>query len=189
MDICHFNNAKLKHQLQKYKGRVVLRGDILKDDSGANAVFTEQGSSASQMTAAKIMDVVARLPGCEGQAADAVSAYTQVKLEDAPKLLKSPKSECPDVWTHLPRHKWPQSWEKIENPVVPLERTLCGHPLPGLLWERQFEKAFVGTWMGKKYQIGSVRSFIVNKAYFCQYMWMTLEWLERSRIWFRCGRN
>ena len=73
MDICHFNNAELKHQLQKIQGRVVLRGDILKDDSGANAVFTEQGSSASQMTAAKIMDVVARSPGCEGQAADAVS--------------------------------------------------------------------------------------------------------------------
>ena len=46
----------------------------VKDDSGAYAVFTEQGSSASQMAAAKIMDVFARLPGCEGQAADAVSA-------------------------------------------------------------------------------------------------------------------
>ena len=30
------------------------------------------------MTAAKIMDVISRLPGCDGQAADAVSAYTQV---------------------------------------------------------------------------------------------------------------
>ena len=38
---------------QKCKGRVVLRGDIVKDDSGSYAVFTEQGSSASQMTAAK----------------------------------------------------------------------------------------------------------------------------------------
>ena len=61
------------------KGRVVLRGDIVKDDSGSYAVFTEQGSSASQMTAAKVMDIISRLPGCDGQAADAVSAYTQVK--------------------------------------------------------------------------------------------------------------
>ena len=52
----------------------MLRGDIVKDDSGAYAVFTEQGSSASQMTAATIMDVIARLPGCAGEAADAVSA-------------------------------------------------------------------------------------------------------------------
>ena len=60
-----------KHQ--KYKGRVVLRGDSVKDDSGSYAVFTEQGSSESQKTAAKIMDIISRLPGCDGQAADAVS--------------------------------------------------------------------------------------------------------------------
>ena len=34
----------------------MLRRDIVKDDSGAYAVFTEQGSSASQMTAAKVVD-------------------------------------------------------------------------------------------------------------------------------------
>ena len=39
------------------------------------------------MTAAKIMDVIARLPNCDRQAADAVSASTHVKLEDAPRLL------------------------------------------------------------------------------------------------------
>ena len=51
MDICHLKNAELEAKHQKYKGRVVLRGDIVKDDSGSYAVFTEQGSSASQMTA------------------------------------------------------------------------------------------------------------------------------------------
>ena len=61
----------------------MLRGDIVKDDSGSHAVFAEQGSSASQMTAAKVMDVIARRPHCAGQAADAVSAYTQVKMKDA----------------------------------------------------------------------------------------------------------
>ena len=57
----------------------------MKDDSGACAVFNGQGSSESQMTAAKVMDIISRLPGCAGQAADAVSAYTQVKMEDAQK--------------------------------------------------------------------------------------------------------
>ena len=78
MDLCHLKNSELEPQYQKYRGRVVLRGDIVKDDSGAYAVFTEQGSSASQRTAAKVMDIISRLPGCSGQAADAVSAYTQV---------------------------------------------------------------------------------------------------------------
>ena len=40
------------------------------------------------MTAAKVMDLISRLPGCAGQAADAVSAYTPVKMEDASKLLQ-----------------------------------------------------------------------------------------------------
>ena len=88
MDICHLKNAELEAKHQKYKGLVVFRGDIVKDDSGSYAVFTEQGSSASQMTAAKVMDIISRLPGGAGQAADAVSAYTQVKMEDAPNLLR-----------------------------------------------------------------------------------------------------
>ena len=71
MDICHLKNAELKTKHQ--------RGDIVKDDAGSYAVFTEQGSSASQMTAAKVMDIISRLPGCAGQAADAVSGYTHVK--------------------------------------------------------------------------------------------------------------
>ena len=102
-DICHLNNAELEAKHQKYKGRVVLRGDIVKDDSGSYAEFTEQGSSASQMTAAKVMFITSRLPGCDGQAADAVSAYTQVKMEDAHKLSKIPESKCPDTWIRQPR--------------------------------------------------------------------------------------
>ena len=116
----------------------------MKDDSGSYAVFTGRGSSASQMTAAKVMDIISRLPGCAGQAADAV-----LKMEDAPKLLKIPKSECPDNWIRLPRHKWPKSWSSMEDPVVPLERNLYGHPLAGLLWERQFEKILLKYWMGE----------------------------------------
>ena len=130
----------------------MLRGDIVKDHSGSFAVFTEHGSSASQMTAAKIMDIISRLLGFDGQAGDAVSAYTQVKMEDAHKLLKITTSECPDIWIRLPRHKWP--WSSMEDPVVPLERNLYGHPDAGLLWERQFEKILVETWLGEKSKLG-----------------------------------
>ena len=126
MDICHLKNAELEAKHQKYKGRVVLRGHIVKDDSGSYAVFTEQGSSASQMTAAKIMDIISRLPGCDG----------------------------PDIWIRLPRHKWPKSWSSMEDPVVPLERSLYGHPLAGLLWEKQFEKIFLKQGLGENSKLG-----------------------------------
>ena len=132
-------NWEAKHK--KYKGRVVLRGDIVKDHSGSYAVFTEQGifsiSNDSREDHGYHLQIV---PGCDGQAADAVSAYTQVKMEDAYKLLKIPRSKCPDIWIRLPRHKWPKLWSSMEDPVVLLERNLYGHPLAGLLWERQFEK-------------------------------------------------
>ena len=56
--------------------------------------------------------------------------------------MKVPKSECPDIWIRLPRHKWPKSWSSVSwgDPVCPLERNLYGHLLAGLVWERQFEK-------------------------------------------------
>ena len=85
------------------------------------------------MTAAKVMDVISRRPGCAGQAADAASAYTQVKMEDAPPLFKNSKSECPDVWTRSPEHKWPKPLYSMEDPVVLLERYLYCHPSGRLL--------------------------------------------------------
>ena len=43
------------------------------------------------MTAAKVMDIISRLPGCSGQAADAAAAYTRVRMEDASTLFKKSK--------------------------------------------------------------------------------------------------
>ena len=63
----------------------------MKTTQGLTQCSPEQGSSASQMTAAKIMNIISRLPGCDGQAAGAVSAFSQVKMEDAHKLLKIPQ--------------------------------------------------------------------------------------------------
>ena len=81
----------------------------MKDDSGSYAVSTEQGSSASQMTAAKIMDVIYQ---DYGDAQD--KQLTQYPLTPRSKWKmhqrKKTKSECPDIWIRLPRHKWPKSW-------------------------------------------------------------------------------
>ena len=155
MDICHLKkNAELKPKFQKYEGRVALRGDIAKDDCGAYAVFFWTGLVCVQMSAANVMHVIARLQDCNGQVADAKSAYTRVKMEDAPKILRIPKSECPDVWIRLPRHAWPSTWSDIEDPVVPLERHRNGQPLAGLLWEKTVRKSSDGTWMGKSAGLG-----------------------------------
>ena len=132
MDLCHLKSSELEPTHPKYKGRVVLRGEKCK------MIHTEQGSSASQMTAANVMDVIARLPGCAGQAADAASAYTQVKNGRCTVIVENSSSP--------PRHKWPKCWSSMEDPVVSLERNLCVYPLAG--------SQFDGTRLGKSSKLG-----------------------------------
>ena len=64
-------------------------------------------------------------------------------MEDASTLSKIPRIRSPDIWISLPKHKRLKSWSDMEDPVVPLERNLYGHPPAGLLWEMQFEKVLL----------------------------------------------
>ena len=159
MDICHRKNSELEPKFQKYKGRVVLRGDIVKYDSGSYAVFTEQGSSASQMTAAKVTDVIARLPGCAGQAADAVSAYTQVKMEDATSLLQIPKSECPDFLDTSTKTRHGQNHGPAWKTQSFLMNEICiGHPSGRTIMGKAIWQIPIETWLGENSKLGmSVR--------------------------------
>ena len=48
----------------------------------------------------------------------------------------------------------------MDDPVVPLERNQYGHPLAGLLWERQFEKVRLEHGWEK---VSNWESFYVNR--------------------------
>ena len=172
MDLCHLKISELEPQYQKCKGRVAFRGDIVKDDSGPYAVLTEQGSSASQMTAAKISWILYQdYQVAQDKQQTPVSVYTQVKMEDAPKLLQIPKSECPDIWIRLPRHKWPKSWSSMEETVVPLERNLYGHPSAGLfLGNGHLRKSCWSTAGRRFFKLGMSSSFIVKGLFLSVYV-------------------
>ena len=105
MPLCHQKNAEQGIEFRSYKGRIVFRGDAVKDESGFYAVFSEQGSSASHMAATKFIDAIARMPGCSGEDSDAVAAYTQIPLKDAARLLGM--GVMPETWISLPRNRWP----------------------------------------------------------------------------------
>ena len=139
MDLCHLKNSGLEPQDQKYKGRVVLRSDIVKDDSGSYAEFTEQRSPASQMTAAKVMDIISRLPG---QAADAISAYTPGQ-----------NGRCTII---VQNSKWPKSWSSMEDPVVPLERKYVRSSFGKTLKGKAIRESSSGKRMGKSSKLGMV---------------------------------
>ena len=140
------------------------------------------------MTAAEIMDIISRLPGCDGQAADAVSAYTKVEMEDAHKLLKIPKSECPDIWIRLPRHKM----DKIMGPVWKTQSFFLNRICTVILWQDYCGKGnlrkFCCSVVGKKFQIGNAYSYVVKKKSSCLCVWMTSNWLEWNKILIRCGK-
>ena len=156
MDLLHLKNSELAPQYQKYKGRVVLRGDSVKDDSGSYAVFTEQGSPASQITAAKVMHIFQDFQDAQDK------QRTQCQL--TPRSKWKMHHYC---WKfqRLPKRKWPKPWSSMEDPVVPLERNLYGHPLAGLLWRRQSEKVLLEHgW--EKFQIGNAYSLTETKGLF-----------------------
>ena len=81
--LCRLKHLELAEHWQKYKGKVTVIGDYAKDDIGGNAVFTEQGASASHVTAANVLDTASLRPGMAREASDAVSMCTQVKTSDA----------------------------------------------------------------------------------------------------------
>ena len=66
----------------------MLRRDEVKDDTRCQALFAEQGC----IRAAQDLHTISRLPGMAGEANDAVSAKTQAKMKDTPKLLPTERS-------------------------------------------------------------------------------------------------
>ena len=72
-----------------------------------------------------------------GEARDAVSAYTQVTVVDVSKLLQVPEARCPEIWIRIPPCQRTKKSDKMDDPVVHLEKNVFGHPLASLLWERK----------------------------------------------------
>ena len=131
------------------------------DDSGARAVFTEQGSSASQVTGAKVMDVIARPPDCAGHAADAVSAFTQVKMEDAPKIAQNSEAR---VSGHI-GYLFHATNGRNRGQTLKIQWFFLNDSWRKFCWNLD----------GKKYRTGNVYLFIKNKDYSCPETWMTTE--------------
>ena len=115
--------------------------------------FTDQGSSASEMTAAQSNGCHCKTTDCDGQAAAAISACGEDGGCTQIVETQIPKSECPDIWIRLPRHKWPKSWSNIEDPVVLFERSLYGHPFAAPFVGKTIRGSFSGTWMCKSTEL------------------------------------
>jgi len=134
MTICSIKFAEMPANQQKYKGRVVFRGDITRDQYGAAAVFQELAASPTSIQDANSNLAYGRLPGNKTTQADAIRAYVQSELRS--KNV---------TWVAVPRELWPDSWVKkgYKRPMCILRKALYGHPESGGHWEAHLTEAIV----------------------------------------------
>ena len=154
---------------------------MVKDDCGSYAVFKEHGSSASPMTAANVIDIISRLPGCTGHAADAVSANTQVTNGGCSQIIENSQIGSVQTFgfvyhdTNGPNH----------GPVWKMQSFLLKGICMVFLWqdfygEGNLRRSF-WSMAGRKFQIVSL--YIVKKDYSYLCMWKPSNWLERTKHW------
>ena len=139
------------------------------------------------MTAAKIMDIISRLPGWAGEAADAVSACTQVKWKMLTNYWKFPNRSVQTFGfvyhdTNGPNH----------GPVWKTQLFLLSGICTVILWQDYYGKGNLrkSYWNmdGRKFQIGN--GLFVHREkriiLICVCGWHK-NWLERNKILIRCG--
>jgi len=132
MAICSIKFWERDAEFHKYKGRICFRGDSVKDQYGAAAVFQELSASPTTVQAANSNIAYGMLPGNKSTQSDAIRAYVQSLL----------KGKC-QTWVQVPYMLWPKHWknQKWRKPMCLLERALYGHPESGGHWERHLEEA------------------------------------------------
>ena len=101
------------------------------------------------------MDVLSRLPGCAGQAADTVSAYTQIKMEDAPTLFKKIQSQNVQMFGYVNQNTNGQN----HGPAWKSQSFLLSEICTVILWQDYYGKSisrkFYWTMVGQKFQLGN----------------------------------
>ena len=130
MSICSEKFAELAEHLRVLKGRIVFRGDIVKDQEGAAAVFQDLAANPTSVAGINNNIAYGMIPGHTTTTADAVKAYVQSLLD----------SKCA-TWVQLPPELWPESWRgQYSKPMVLLVKSLYGHPEAGAHWEKHLER-------------------------------------------------
>ena len=140
MTICSIKHYELALKQQKRKGRIVYRGDLTKDHTGALAVFQELSANPTSLISARCNLAYGCLPGHTISQADAIQAYIQSLLKTSDRQGRSV-----DTWISLPPELQPPEWKKLpfRDPVVKLVKALYGHPDSGGLWERHLKAALI----------------------------------------------
>ena len=131
------------------------------------------------------MDVISRLLDCDGQAADAISAYTQVKWMTLKSYLKFQNQNVRMCGYVLQNIHGRSHGNTLRILLFFLNETFSDNHSQDSCGKESSKKHGWNV-VGKKYPI---RNAFRSQKYSYRSMWMTSKCPERSRIQLYCGRN
>ena len=139
--LCGIKHFEQPCDAWKYKGRIVYRGDQIRNEANELVLYAD---TATTPTALVALNLALFYGSCENNAislSDAVQAFLQAPIEE-------------ETWIIIPYELWLDEWKtkypKDTKLVVRLLRSLYGHPLAGKLWQEFLSK--------KLRQLGGVES-------------------------------
>ena len=134
MTLCGLKHAELAPEFQRFKGRIVYRGDRVLDEFNNLVFFEETSTSPTGLVALNASLFWGSLPGHEVSCSDAVQAYLQSELRE-------------ETYVILPKELWLEGWEQRfggqTKLVVRLRKSLYGHPQAGRLWQEYLARILV----------------------------------------------
>ena len=181
MDLCHLKNVELETKHQKYKGRVVLRGDIVKDDYGSYASIHRTRIISIPNDGSKSHGYhlqIARLRWTSSWRS--ICLYSGLDGRCSKIIENSPKSECPDIWIRQPRHKWPKLWSSWAKSV----RSSFGRTVMG----KAILESSIEVRLGEGFQLGMLIRTQWRRATLISVCGWHKNWLGRNKVLIRCGK-
>ena len=125
LTLCGVKHAEQDISLQKYKGRIVYRGDDIRDQDGCQVVFDPLETSTNP-TALVALNI------------------TTARHLQMPFKLSSGRHCLRETWVVLGEELWLPEWFEIypkgTRLCVRLLKSLYGHPLAGKLWQSYLDQ-------------------------------------------------
>ena len=136
LTLCGIKHFELEPSQWKYKGRIVYRGDRIRDTDGNVVLFQETATSPTAIIALQITLWFGMLPDHIVTCSDAVQAFLQSWLdEDEYTLVLMPN----ELW--LP--SWKAKFGEAARLAVRLQKSLYGHPMAGKWWQNHLSSCLV----------------------------------------------
>ena len=133
LTLCRVKHWEQDISCHKYKGRIVYRGDDIRDAEGAQVVFDpiETSTNPTALIALNLTLFFGMMKGNTLSLADAVQAFLQAPLLE-------------ETWVVLGEELWLPHWFDIypkgTRLCVKLLKSLYGHPMAGKLWQSYLDE-------------------------------------------------